>query len=223
MKYYNGQKLNGEKQGVMANNNKPSMPNGHGGRDKNDEAEGIYDDYDDDEENMHHHNGDEDGGDLEEDASHLRQPGNEEGEDEEIDYGDDEDMMGGHNNNNGGAYNEFGEDGDMMGGMDDQIDEDEDEDEDFFNERNGQMMGGLNGVQSSSSSSFTANGRYSCKLCTFVGKSQAKLNVHMTTHDNLKRFMCPICKRRANFKWDIQKHLRKIHNNFTDEVCALII
>jgi hypothetical protein len=43
----------------------------------------------------------------------------------------------------------------------------------------------------------------------------------MSTHENLKPYMCPICKKRANFKWDIQKHLRKVHLNMHDEVVCL--
>jgi hypothetical protein len=43
----------------------------------------------------------------------------------------------------------------------------------------------------------------------------------MSTLENLKPYMCPICKKRANFKWDIQKHLRKVHLNMHDEVVCL--
>lgn len=147
-------------------------------------------------------------------GENMHEHGENDLEGDEIDY-DDEDMMAGGQVGGEGVYNEFGEDGvgDDGGMMEDELDEEDDED--FFNER--QMNGdGGDGVHSSSSTSL--GGRYACKFCTFVAKSQAKLNVHLTTHYNLKRFMCPICKRRANFKWDIQKHLRKIHNNFTDEV-----
>lgn len=63
--------------------------------------------------------------------------------------------------------------------------------------------------------------RSQCKFCSFVAKSPAKLQLHLATHYNLKPFMCPVCKRRANFKWDIQKHLRKIHNDHHSEVICL--
>jgi len=68
------------------------------------------------------------------------------------------------------------------------------------------------------SSSFN---RFQCKFCSFVGKNHAKLQLHLATHYNLKPFVCPICNRRANFKWDIQKHLRKIHNDYVSEVICL--
>lgn len=63
--------------------------------------------------------------------------------------------------------------------------------------------------------------RYQCKFCPFIGKNSAKLTLHLATHYNLKQYMCPVCKRRANFKWDIQKHLRKLHNNYELEVICL--
>ena len=77
---------------------------------------------------------------------------------------------------------------------------------------NGEQMPNYSGAQKS---------RHICKFCSFVAKSPAKLQLHLATHYNLKPFMCPICKRRANFKWDIQKHLRKIHNDHTSEVICL--
>ena len=62
--------------------------------------------------------------------------------------------------------------------------------------------------------------RSQCKFCSFIAKSPAKLQLHLATHYNLKPFMCPVCKRRANFKWDIQKHLRKIHmDHHSDIIC----
>lgn len=115
-------------------------------------------------------------------------------EDDEIDY-DEEDII----QEEHGGYDEFGE-GDETAPVED--------DEDFFNERS----------QDPSSSAFASSARYSCKFCSFVAKSHGKLKLHLSTHYNLKRYMCPICKRRANFKWDIQKHMRKIHQNFTLEV-----
>jgi hypothetical protein len=63
--------------------------------------------------------------------------------------------------------------------------------------------------------------RSQCKFCSFIAKSPAKLQLHLATHYNLKPFMCPVCKRRANFKWDIQKHLRKIHNDHHSDVICL--
>ena len=63
--------------------------------------------------------------------------------------------------------------------------------------------------------------RFQCQYCTFSAASHAKLQSHMAIHYNLKPFMCPVCKRRANFKWDIQKHMRKIHGDYTSEVVCL--
>jgi len=40
-------------------------------------------------------------------------------------------------------------------------------------------------------------------------------------HDQPKPFKCPKCTTRAAFKWDIEKHLRKIHNDYTSEVVCL--
>jgi hypothetical protein len=62
---------------------------------------------------------------------------------------------------------------------------------------------------------------YECHLCPYKAKNQAKLQFHLATHDNLKPYMCPVCKRRANFKWDIQKHLRKVHMDAESEVICL--
>jgi hypothetical protein len=139
-------------------------------------------------------------------------------DDDGIDYDEDE-AAGDYANSGGPNPDEFvdeDEENDEGGGGG--VDEDEgdengqgDEDEDFFNERQ-QMNGGA--IQQSS--------RYQCKFCAFVAKNHAKLQLHLATHYNLKPFMCPICKRRANFKWDIQKHLRKIHNDFTSEVHTYI-
>lgn len=105
------------------------------------------------------------------------------------------------------------------------------EEEDFFNERQQQQQqSGESDYMSQEADGFNgepnylgahSKSRHICKFCSFVAKSPAKLQLHLATHYNLKPFMCPICKRRANFKWDIQKHLRKIHNDHTSEVICL--
>jgi hypothetical protein len=97
-------------------------------------------------------------------------------------------------------------------------------DEDFFNERSNEpsshqinhSMPLLNQNQHQQQVH-----RFKCDYCPFSAVSHAKLQSHMSIHYNLKRFMCPICKRRANFKWDIQKHMKKIHNDFTSDVIHL--
>jgi len=113
-----------------------------------------------------------------------------------------------------------------------------DEEEDFFNEQaNGEEFAQdelVNAEEeeasSTSNNQFSSNvndssdlarSKFQCKFCTFVGKNHAKLQLHLATHYNLKQYMCPICKRRANFKWDIQKHMRKIHNDHQSEVIRL--
>ncbi|XP_033754813.1 zinc finger protein 208-like [Pecten maximus] len=55
------------------------------------------------------------------------------------------------------------------------------------------------------------SGLYRCNFCDFVTNAQSKLKAHESTHTNLKQYMCPICGRRANWKWDIRKHIRKDH------------
>lgn len=160
----------------------------------NGNVKGDEEPYDDEEENMHEDENDE-----------MRMNG-----DDEIDYdneeeedNDDEMMMpggaeaAGYNDLNGG-----GDDADDDDDRADLADDADGDDEDFFNERQG-------------------GERFHCNFCSFTAKSQAKLKLHLSTHYNLKRYMCPICKKRANFKWDIQKHMRKMHNNFTDQVVCL--
>lgn len=108
-----------------------------------------------------------------------------------------------------------------------------DEEDDFFNERGGQneepqvgsqSNGGHYGATSNTSLNASQSqyvNRFQCNFCSFSAASHAKLQSHLAIHYNLKPFMCPICKRRANFKWDIQKHMRKIHNDHTSEVICL--
>lgn len=52
---------------------------------------------------------------------------------------------------------------------------------------------------------------FKCEYCTFVTNAPSKLKAHVSTHMNLKQYMCPICGRRANWKWDIRKHIKKSH------------
>lgn len=67
----------------------------------------------------------------------------------------------------------------------------------------------------------SATSRFQCQFCSYIGKNHAKLQLHLATHYNLKQYQCPICNQRANFKWDIQKHMRKIHNDHVSEVICL--
>ncbi|RNA39941.1 zinc finger Xfin-like [Brachionus plicatilis] len=98
--------------------------------------------------------------------------------------------------------------------------------EDFFNEKSQQQQQPHSVDQGAESESEQKvmpepDVKNKCKFCPFVGRSQAKVLLHMATHYNLKQYMCPVCKKRANFKWDIQKHLRKSHNDYESEVVVL--
>lgn len=64
-------------------------------------------------------------------------------------------------------------------------------------------------------------GLYKCQYCGFVANAPSKMNSHISTHTNLKRYMCPVCGRRANWKWDIAKHIRRDHNDEVTQVIKL--
>ncbi|KAL4234325.1 hypothetical protein ACF0H5_005976 [Mactra antiquata] len=64
-------------------------------------------------------------------------------------------------------------------------------------------------------------GIYKCQYCGFVANAPSKMDSHIATHTNLKRYMCPICGRRANWKWDIAKHIRSNHNDQVTQVIKL--
>ena len=98
------------------------------------------------------------------------------------------------------------------------------EDDDIIDDNNPDQYEDYNNDKSqnvSSQQQESLSNKYQCKFCPFVGKNGAKLQLHLATHYNIKQYMCPVCNRRANFKWDIQKHLRKIHNNYELDVIIL--
>ncbi|XP_053402465.1 uncharacterized protein LOC123548380 isoform X2 [Mercenaria mercenaria] len=64
-------------------------------------------------------------------------------------------------------------------------------------------------------------GMYKCQYCGFIANAPSKMNSHIATHTNLKRYMCPVCGRRANWKWDIAKHIRRDHNDQITQVIKL--
>lgn len=64
-------------------------------------------------------------------------------------------------------------------------------------------------------------GMYKCQYCGFIANAPSKMNSHIATHTNLKRYMCPVCGRRANWKWDIAKHIRRDHNDQVTQVIKL--
>ena len=64
-------------------------------------------------------------------------------------------------------------------------------------------------------------GMYECNYCGFTANAPSKMNMHIATHTNLKRYKCTICGRRANWKWDISKHIKRDHNDFETQVVKL--
>ena len=178
-----------------------------------------FDPYDDYNESDEKNNADEDG---EEDVLNCDELIENDGEDYE-----DEDFFNERSNKlNIEPRRELqGDDDD--GNEEDDINHDDDDDDDHlqivedFDDQEGdadeQHM--LDSIQSDLEQPHKSKSQ--CKFCSFIAKSPAKLQLHLATHYNLKPFMCPVCKRRANFKWDIQKHLRKIHNDHQSEVICL--
>ncbi|XP_060075259.1 zinc finger protein 208-like [Ylistrum balloti] len=65
------------------------------------------------------------------------------------------------------------------------------------------------------------SGLYRCNYCDFITNAKSKLKAHVSTHTNLKQYMCPVCGRRANWKWDIRKHIRKDHPDTVLDVVKL--
>lgn len=64
-------------------------------------------------------------------------------------------------------------------------------------------------------------GPFLCKYCDFSAPAPSKLKAHLATHLNLKKFKCPICGKRSNWKWDIRKHIRKEHPGQNDDVIVM--
>ncbi|CAF0861756.1 unnamed protein product [Brachionus calyciflorus] len=137
--------------------------------------------------------------------------------------------LGGNNTiNNGHGYIDDAENQQNYYQQEDEIMQDEEED--FFNEKaqnnyeeeyNENYVNYAENINEHEEKIEADPVKNKCKFCPFVGRSQAKVQLHMATHYNLKQYMCPTCKKRANFKWDIQKHMRKIHNDYQSEVVIL--
>ena len=51
--------------------------------------------------------------------------------------------------------------------------------------------------------------------CRFETRNEITLNQHINVHSD-RRFKCPHCETKSRWKWDINKHIRRIHNK-TDE------
>ena len=62
---------------------------------------------------------------------------------------------------------------------------------------------------------------FQCEYCTFQTNAPSKLSAHIATHVNLKVYMCPVCGRRANWKWDVRKHMKKEHPGSSLDVVKL--
>lgn len=60
-----------------------------------------------------------------------------------------------------------------------------------------------------------------CPYCPYTARAPSKLKAHVAIHENLKAFKCPVCGQRANWKWDIQKHMRKEHPESEENVIQL--
>lgn len=67
------------------------------------------------------------------------------------------------------------------------------------------------GNSRSVSPSPSKDGVFKCEYCPFITNAPSKLSAHVSTHTNLKQYMCPVCGRRANWKWDIRKHIKRDH------------
>ncbi|RUS73471.1 hypothetical protein EGW08_018769 [Elysia chlorotica] len=58
-------------------------------------------------------------------------------------------------------------------------------------------------------------GNFVCEYpnCDFKSTISDRMEVHLALHMNIKMFMCPTCGKRTNWKWDIVKHMNKVHSN----------
>ncbi|XP_005092652.1 uncharacterized protein LOC101864368 [Aplysia californica] len=71
-------------------------------------------------------------------------------------------------------------------------------------------------------------GSFVCEYpsCDFKTSTSDRMEAHLAVHLNLKQFMCPVCGKRTNWKWDVVKHLSKVHSKAyasVDEVITLPI
>ncbi|CAL1532373.1 unnamed protein product [Lymnaea stagnalis] len=59
------------------------------------------------------------------------------------------------------------------------------------------------------------DGAFVCEFpnCDFKASMADRMESHIAVHLNLKTFVCPTCGKRSNWKWDIVKHLNKVHMN----------
>lgn len=93
---------------------------------------------------------------------------------------------------------------------------DNDNEESNFSSNTETSFGNIDGTSSrgnsrSVSPSPSKDGVFKCEYCPFITNAPSKLSAHVSTHTNLKQYMCPVCGRRANWKWDIRKHIKRDH------------
>lgn len=62
---------------------------------------------------------------------------------------------------------------------------------------------------------YLKEGSFVCEYpkCEFKTSISDRMETHMAVHLNLKLFMCPTCGKRTNWKWDVVKHMNKVHMN----------
>ncbi|CAG5131511.1 unnamed protein product [Candidula unifasciata] len=64
---------------------------------------------------------------------------------------------------------------------------------------------------------FLKEGSFICEYpnCDFKTTISDRMEIHLAVHQNLKMFVCPTCGKRTNWKWDVVKHMNKVHMNTT--------
>ncbi|XP_025114767.1 zinc finger protein 208-like isoform X6 [Pomacea canaliculata] len=62
---------------------------------------------------------------------------------------------------------------------------------------------------------------FQCDHCAFTHIAPSKMRAHIETHLNLKQYKCPVCGRRANWKYDIRKHMKVEHSECKEDVITL--
>ena len=57
-------------------------------------------------------------------------------------------------------------------------------------------------------------GSFVCEYptCQYKTSTAEKMEDHIGVHLNIKKFMCPVCGKRTNWRWDIVKHMVKVHS-----------
>ena len=57
------------------------------------------------------------------------------------------------------------------------------------------------------------NGRYNCRFCDRVYHDLHEYTRHMNAHNNIRPFKCHICDHSSSSKFNLQKHLLRVHQN----------